>query len=225
MRTSLVPLLNNMIKFCILYLSIVTLIGAQTNQWLESNKPIKSLTRQQQLKIFKDLRLSTQKIRQKPYIILVDLSQKNSVFRALVYNTQTQSIEDSALVAHGKGSAPNHTWAERFSNTNASEASSLGLYLLKGLYTGKHGESIQLKGLDTGFNHLALERAIVMHAAEYMDSTWIQKHGHIGRSFGCPAFSHDFAKKWFSKLKGGSVLLVYGDVDEWKNEQKWFKNK
>src|SRR5665213_3247224 len=46
----------------------------------------------------------------------------------------------SFLVAHGRGSDPNHTgWLERFSNVDGSEASSSGAFVTADIYEGKHG--------------------------------------------------------------------------------------
>src|SRR3954451_3552756 len=55
----------------------------------------------------------------------------------------------SHLVAHGRGSDPGHTgWLHHFSNAPRSHATSAGAYRTDGLYTGGHGRSIRLTGLD-----------------------------------------------------------------------------
>ncbi|WP_420141354.1 murein L,D-transpeptidase catalytic domain-containing protein, partial [Sphingomonas sp.] len=71
------------------------------------------------------------------------------------------------LVAHGSGSDPGHTgFLERFSNAFGSNASSEGAFLTGDYYTGKHGRSQRLVGLDPTNNN-ALGRAIVIHSAWY----------------------------------------------------------
>jgi hypothetical protein len=56
---------------------------------------------------------------------------------------------ETLLVAHGKGSDPDHSgWLQRFSNVPGSEASSNGAYLTGSEYVGKHGRSQRLVGLD-----------------------------------------------------------------------------
>ena len=51
------------------------------------------------------------------------------------------------------------------------DASSQGAYCTADCYYGKHGYSQRLIGLDAS-NNAALERAIVIHAASYVDPRW-----------------------------------------------------
>ncbi len=93
----------------------------------------------------------------------------------------------TVLVAHGKGSDPDHSgWLERFSNEPGSEASSAGAYLTGDLYEGKHGRSRRLIGLDPS-NCNAEARALVIHGAWYVSSQMAQDKGKLGRSQGCLA--------------------------------------
>jgi hypothetical protein len=92
------------------------------------------------------------------------------------------------LVSHGRGSDPKHSgWVERFSNEPGSAASSPGGYLTGAHYTGKHGASQRLIGLDPE-NSNAEPRAIVIHGAWYVSDAMARQHGKIGRSEGCFAF-------------------------------------
>ena len=74
------------------------------------------------------------------------------------------------LVAHGRGTG--ERLAERFSNTEGSHMSSLGLFRATDPYDGANGYSLRLQGLEPGFNDRALDRAIVMHGAPYVSRTW-----------------------------------------------------
>lgn len=86
------------------------------------------------------------------------------------------------LVAHGSGFDPGHTgFLERFSNAFGSNASSEGAFLTADYYTGKHGRSQRLVGLDPTNNN-ALSRAIVIHSAWYANDDMIPSHGKLGRS-------------------------------------------
>lgn len=94
----------------------------------------------------------------------------------------------SHLVSHGRGSDPAHSgWVERFSNDFGSNASSPGAYRTDSYYTGKHGRSQRLIGLDPT-NSNAEPRAIVIHGAWYVSDAMVRQHGKLGRSEGCFAF-------------------------------------
>src|SRR5690606_10050671 len=85
----------------------------------------------------------------------------------------------SFLIAHGRGSDPQRDgWLKSFSNVPGAEATSRGAYLTCEWYKGKSGTSIRLVGLDPD-NSLALDRAIVMHSAWYVDQAMIDKWGKI----------------------------------------------
>lgn len=89
------------------------------------------------------------------------------------------------LVAHGRGSDPAHLGVlQRFSNDPGSAASSNGAYVTGQRYTGRHGASARLVGLDPQ-NSNAERRAIVIHAAAYVSAEQARLRGKIGRSQGC----------------------------------------
>ncbi len=92
------------------------------------------------------------------------------------------------LVAHGRGSDPAHTgWLQSFSNAPGSAATSAGAYLTGAAYTGSHGPSRRLTGLDPA-NSNAEARAIVIHSAWYANPSVAREQGKLGRSEGCFAF-------------------------------------
>ncbi|MEW9854382.1 murein L,D-transpeptidase catalytic domain-containing protein [Novosphingobium sp. M1R2S20] len=114
----------------------------------------------------------------------------------------------SFLLAHGKGSDREHSgWLQNFSDLPGSEATSRGAYLTCEWYTGKYGTSIRLVGLDPD-NATALQRAIVMHSAWYVDRGMIDKWGKIGRSEGCFAMSQPDFKEALWHLSGGRLLFA-----------------
>lgn len=114
----------------------------------------------------------------------------------------------SMLVAHGKGSDPSHTgWLHRFSNAPGSNASSQGSFLTGEPYVGKHGQSRRLIGLDPE-NNLALDRAIVIHAASYVSDDMVKRYSKIGRSQGCFAVSGDHITQVIDRLGPGRLLFT-----------------
>ena len=115
----------------------------------------------------------------------------------------------SHLVAHGRGSDPSHTgWLERFSNEPRSNATSAGAYRTGSLYVGAHGRSMRLEGLDPS-NSNAFSRAIVVHAAGYVNEEMIGHFGVLGRSLGCFAVAHSSLPEIMTRL--GPGRLIYAD--------------
>ncbi|WP_019830922.1 murein L,D-transpeptidase catalytic domain family protein [Sphingomonas sp. PR090111-T3T-6A] len=114
----------------------------------------------------------------------------------------------SLLVAHGKGSDPDHTgWLQSFSNENGSEATSEGAYLTGETYTGIHGLSRRLAGLDPSDAN-AEARAIVIHSARYVDPSLLATQGRLGRSDGCFAFSEQDIGFVLARLGQGRLLYA-----------------
>jgi len=115
----------------------------------------------------------------------------------------------SYLCAHGSGSEgpTDDGFANVFSNTPGSAATSLGIYRCAETYTSDdNGYSLKLDGLDST-NSNARARLIVMHGAWYVSQEFANAHGRIGRSQGCPALDHAHARTVIDQLKGGSLLF------------------
>ncbi|MFZ1990247.1 MAG: murein L,D-transpeptidase catalytic domain family protein [Alphaproteobacteria bacterium] len=134
---------------------------------------------------------------------IIDYGLPSSTPRLFVLERDTGRVM-SYLVAHGVGSDPDHTGVARnFANTKDSRASSLGAYVTESPYTGQHGLSLRLKGLDPT-NDNAEARAIVLHGAEYVQPG----APVIGRSWGCPAVEPSVATRLVEELRGGSLLFA-----------------
>lgn len=115
----------------------------------------------------------------------------------------------SFLVAHGRGSDPQHTgWLQRFSNEPRSNASSAGAYLTGHFYFGAHGHSLHLEGLDPT-NSNAAARAIVVHGAWYVSEDMVGRCGVLGRSEGCLAVDNSSLEEVLTAL--GAGRLIYAD--------------
>jgi len=114
----------------------------------------------------------------------------------------------SFRVAHGAGSDPEHDgWLKSFSNTNGSNATSRGAYISWEWYTGKYGTSVRLGGLDPD-NSNTLDRAIVMHSADYCSQAHVDRWGRLGRSNGCFALSPEDFLDALANLSGGRLLYA-----------------
>jgi len=114
----------------------------------------------------------------------------------------------SFRVAHGTGSDPEHDgWLKWFSNEPGSNATSRGAYISWEWYTGKYGTSVRLGGLDPD-NSNTLERAIVMHSADYCSQAHVDRWGRLGRSNGCFALSPEDFLDALANLSGGRLLYA-----------------
>lgn len=143
----------------------------------------------------------------RPVLSIVDMSQPSSKKRLYIIDLAKRKLLFNTYVAHGRNSG--QLTAMKFSNTNSSFQSSLGFYQTLGTYQGKHGLSLQLKGLERGFNDNAFSRAIVMHGADYVCEDMILNTGRLGRSQGCPAVSNAESKPIIQAIKNGSCLFIY----------------
>lgn len=144
-------------------------------------------------------------------LTLVDFSRPSQQKRLWVIDLVGGHVLFHTLVAHGRASGADLPVA--FSNQEGSEMSSLGFYrTAPATYVGKHGLSLKLYGLDPGFNTNAESRAVVMHGADYVCEEFVQAHGRLGRSQGCPALPVGQAAAIVQAIKGGSVLYVHGPV-------------
>ena len=138
------------------------------------------------------------------YITVIDFTQSSANKRMYVVDMRTGSVT-RYLVSHGNGSDPSHTgYAKKFSNISGSNMSSLGMYVTGGEYDGKHGRSMRLVGLESTNNN-AMDRAIVVHGAWYVDA----QYKPLGRSQGCPAVEERYINTLVTQLKGGSVYYIW----------------
>lgn len=123
------------------------------------------------------------------HLVIVDYARRSSEKRAYLVNLETGLVEDMFRAAHGSGSDRDHDgYLDKFSDVPGSSASPEGAYLLAEQYVGKHGKSLRLDGLDPT-NANARTRAIVIHAADYAEPSFLKKWGKLGRSNGCIVFS------------------------------------
>ena len=137
---------------------------------------------------------------------VVDFTKNSGERRFQIVNVESGEIEHEWHTSHGRGSDPSDTgMVQRFSNVPESNASSRGAYLTANEYYGKHGRSRRLIGLDPE-NNLALERAIVLHGADYVSEAMARDTGRVGRSLGCFAVAQDVRDTMIETLGEGRLL-------------------
>lgn len=140
-------------------------------------------------------------------ITVIDFSKPSNEDRFFIIDVKNKKLICKSLVAHGRNSG--EIYAESFSNGIQSHKSSLGLFVASDTYTGRHGYSLHLDGMEKGLNDNARQRAIVIHGANYVCESFIAQNGRIGRSFGCPALSYELSDSVINLIKGGSCLYIY----------------
>lgn len=146
-------------------------------------------------------------------LAVIDFSLPSAEKRMWIFDLRKETLLLRDLVAHGRNSGDAE--ATSFSNIEGSYQSSLGLFRAAESYSGRHGYSLRLDGLEPGVNDLARERAIVIHGADYVDPSWVESYGRIGRSLGCPAVRQDVVNMVVDNLKGGQLVFKYYPDDNW----------
>jgi hypothetical protein len=135
-------------------------------------------------------------------LMVIDYSKPSSEPRLWVFDLDHRRLLFEEPVAHGMNSGDDR--AVRFSNKPGSLMSALGLFLTADTYIGKHGLSLKLRGLEQGLNDSSMDRAIVIHGANY-----VRRGGPIGRSWGCPAVRQEISSALIEAVRGGTLLLSY----------------
>jgi hypothetical protein len=176
---------------------------------------------------FLNSNLST--IKNRNHMTVVDYTQPSSANRFYSINLSTGEIIASE-VSHGRvsddGKKQNFSC---YSNKDGSNASPSGFLMTGELYTGKHGRSVRLHGLESK-NGASCDRAIVVHQAKYIGDD------SGGRSQGCPAIPQSKQSKDLIEQKLDSGALFYNftadirectqkDIDSKKAKGKKKKKK
>ncbi|MFJ4387201.1 murein L,D-transpeptidase catalytic domain family protein [Pseudomonas sp. NPDC089408] len=156
-------------------------------------------------------------------LTVIDYSKASRDKRLWVFDLRARKLLFEEWVAHGKNSGADVPTA--FSNAPNSYQSSIGLYETGQTYSGKHGRSLRLQGLEPGFNDNSMSRAIVMHAAAYADPKVVPGLGRLGRSQGCPAVRPAIAGKLIQTLQRGSYVFAYYPQQDWLKTSRYLNGQ
>jgi hypothetical protein len=146
-------------------------------------------------------------------LAVIDYSLPSTEPRLWVFDLVRKRLLFKELVSHGRGSGD--ALAHAFSNEPESHQSSLGLFRTLDSYYGRNGYSLRLQGLEPGINDLAYERAIVIHGADYVSESFIERTGRLGRSLGCPAVRPEVTRRLIDVLKDDQYLFAYYPDRKW----------
>lgn len=149
----------------------------------------------------------------KSVISVADMDMLSSSKRLWIIDLDQKKVILNTWVAHGQHSGADK--ATQFSNVNDSYQSSIGFYVTGEIYTGKHGKSLRLDGMDAGFNDNARSRSIVVHGASYVGQGTINALGRLGRSQGCPAVAQELANTVIDTIEGKTVLFINSSAKQY----------
>ncbi len=150
---------------------------------------------------------------------VIDFRLPSSEPRLWVIDTAAGRTLHHERVSHGRTTG--ELEATAFSNVPGSNASSIGLYRTAEVYTGRHGRSLRLDGLDPGWNDRARDRAIVVHGAEYCTLEHVARWGRLGRSQGCPALDPAVSDAVIDTIRDGTLLFAYYPDADWLSASPW----
>lgn len=155
----------------------------------------------------------------KHIITILDYSKPSNQNRLWVIDLKKQKVLYETMVAHGQGSGENYAYS--FSDRPGSKQSSIGVFLTGNIYFGKNGLSMELHGLEKGFNANAIDRKIVVHGAPYVDESIIKYKGRLGRSLGCPTLNPKLTKPIIDTIKNGSLFFSYYPNKNWLSQSSY----
>lgn len=218
------------VRFCLFFFALLSLVGwkqfqfsaipvttsIDSPQWLEQETKIISAQAPnisiQALKagLTAYVKARSEHMDDKGLLTIVDYSKPSSERRLWVVDLIKQKVLFNTWVAHGKNSGSLHSTS--FSNNPRSLKSSLGVFVTRDTYDGKNGYSLHIKGLEEGVNDNAYNRSIVFHGADYVGSN---RHGMMGRSWGCLAVSRDIVKSLINTIKSDTLVVAYFPDKQW----------
>lgn len=146
-------------------------------------------------------------INKNPILSICDFSQSSRNKRLYIIDVENKKLVLNTYVAHGRNSGAE--FARSFSNAPESLKSSLGFYLTRNTYSGSHGLSLKIDGLEKGFNDKANKRNIVVHGSDYVGTDFLESNSQCGRSYGCPAVPSAESSFVINTIKDGSCLFIY----------------
>ncbi|MEZ4887402.1 MAG: murein L,D-transpeptidase catalytic domain family protein [Chitinophagales bacterium] len=154
----------------------------------------------------------------KSIVSIIDFRKPSFEKRMYIVDLNQKKLLKQTFVAHGKNTGL--IYATNFSNAHNSLQSSLGFYKTDNPYQGDFGYSLRLDGMEVDFNDQARSRAIVLHGADFVGQSFVNRYGRCGRSYGCPAVPLEDTYNIINTIKGGNCLFIYKDDLYYLNESK-----
>ncbi len=153
-------------------------------------------------------------------LTVVDYSMPSDQKRMWVIDLRTGKVLHHVLVSHGSGSGGRNS--TEFSNRDSSHQTSIGVMKTGETYSGKHGYSMRMDGLEEGFNDQVRNRAIVMHSASYVNDERARNKS-VGRSWGCLAMDKKVSADVIDTVKNGTLVVSYYPDPKWQQQSEYLK--
>lgn len=149
----------------------------------------------------------------KHYIVIIDFTKPDTEPRLYIVNEDTNAVIYSTYVAHGIGSGAG-IYTTSFSNVPNSKATSIGVYKTTSFYNGRHGLSLKVVGLESGYNNNAYNRAIEIHTSNYIGIT------NPGHSWGC--FAIPTRDAYLIKyINTDTIIVAYYPNSDWLHNSRF----
>lgn len=145
-------------------------------------------------------------------LTIIDFNKPSSARRLWVIDLRNSRVLLNLYTTHGKNSGANV--AQHFSEKVGSDMTSLGVYETLNRYSGGHGLSLKLQGLERGVNDTAYRRTVVVHPAWYATPSYVQKNNGAGRSWGCFAVDPNISAKLINTIENGSIIFAYANQEK-----------
>lgn len=159
----------------------------------------------------------------KQILTVCNFSLPSTENRMWVIDLTAKKVLFNTYVAHGEGSGDDCSLT--FSNRGNTHKSSLGYYVTGNTYSGEHGTSLHLSGMDEGYNDAAYERGIVVHGADYVCEQFVNAHQRLGRSWGCPAVPSALSLPIINAIKDGTCLFIYYPDAKYARSSYWLNKR
>ncbi len=157
----------------------------------------------------------------KDLLTIIDFALPSTQKRFFTIDLRNLKIRFNTYVAHGKNTGENI--AREFSNIPQSNQSSLGFYVTGETYVGSKGYSLRLDGMEKTFNGNIRNRAVVVHGADYVSESWINRYGRLGRSQGCPALPPNMSHEVIDAIKNRTAIFTYYPDETYLKTSKYLK--